>query len=159
MPDRPKLEIVDDPVTGLGSTSTPRPAPPARPHDAAFADPPDQLDDDSQHEPEPQPEDAPPAGRRPRRGIPSDPAETVRLGDPVRSYGQEQKRAVFGRVPRSLSRRLERAVFELRDEFEDLTQEQLLAALLHEHVDAGDPAALAQLTDTVRRYRRELGRP
>jgi hypothetical protein len=63
---------------------------------------------------------------------------------------------VFGRVPRSLSRRLERAVVELRDEFEDLTQEQVLAALLHEH--AADPAALAHLTDTVRRYRRELGR-
>jgi DNA-binding phage protein len=65
---------------------------------------------------------------------------------------------VFGRVPRSLSRRLERAVFELRDEFEDLTQEQVLAALLHEHVDASDPAVLADLTETVRRYRRELGR-
>ena len=65
---------------------------------------------------------------------------------------------MFGRVPRSLSRRLERAVVELRDEFEDLTQEQVLAALLHEHVDAADPAALAHLTDTVRRYRRELVR-
>ena len=65
---------------------------------------------------------------------------------------------MFGRVPRSLSRRLERAVVELRDEFEDLTQEQVLAALLHEHVDAADPAALARLTDTVRRYRRKLGR-
>ena len=65
---------------------------------------------------------------------------------------------MFGRVPRSLSRRLERAVFELRDEFEDLTQEQVLAALLHEHVDAGDPAVLADLTGTVRRYRRELAR-
>jgi len=65
---------------------------------------------------------------------------------------------VFGRVPRSLSRRLERAVVELRDEFEDLTQEQVLAALLHDHVDAADPAALDQLTDTVRRYRRKLGR-
>lgn len=38
----------------------------------------------------------------------------------------------FGRVPRSLHGRLERAVVELRDEFEDLTQEQGLAALLHE---------------------------
>jgi len=65
---------------------------------------------------------------------------------------------VFGRVPRSLSRRLERAVIDLRDEFEDLSQEQVLAALLPEHVDAGDHAALARLTDTVRRYRRELGR-
>jgi hypothetical protein len=34
----------------------------------------------------------------------------------------------------------------------------VLAALLYEHVDASDPAVLADLTDTVRRYRRELGR-
>ena len=64
---------------------------------------------------------------------------------------------MFGRVPRSLSRRLERAVVELRDEFEDLTQEQVLAALLDEHVDAADPG-LWSSTDTVRRYRRKLGR-
>ena len=155
MPDRPKLAIVDDPVTGLART----PSPSAPPDVAASADP-----GDSQHEPqpepgpEPEPEGAPSPGPRSRSGTRPDPAEPVRVVDPVRSYGQEEKRAVFGRVPRSLSRRLERAVVELRDEFEDLTQEQVLAALLHEHVDAADPAALARLTDTVRRYRRELGR-
>jgi hypothetical protein len=152
MADRPKLEIVDDPVTGLNRTSpsaTAPPAPPAPPEDAAHADPADE---------EPQRQDSRPTGRPSRRSTPSDPAEVPRAAEPVRSYGQEEKRAVFGRVPRSLSRRLERAVFELRDEFEDLTQEQVLAALLHEHVDAADPAALARLTDTVRRYRRELGR-
>jgi hypothetical protein len=152
MADRPKLEIVDDPVTGLNRTSpsaTAPPPPPATPEDAAHADPADE---------EPQPRDARPTGRPPRRRTPSDPAEAPRAAKPVRSYGQEEKRAVFGRVPRSLSRRLERAVVELRDEFEDLTQEQVLAALLHEHVDAADPAALTRLTDTVRRYRRELGR-
>ena len=152
MADRPKLEIVDDPVTGLNRTrSAPAqpPAPPATPDGAASADPADE---------EPRPQDTRPTGRPPRRSTPSDPAEAPRAAEPVRSYGQEEKRAVFGRVPRSLSRRLERAVVELRDEFEDLTQEQVLAALLHEHVDAADPAALARLTDTVRRYRRELGR-
>ena len=153
MADRPKLEIVDDPVTRLNRTSpsatAPPPAPPAAPEDAAPADPPEH---------ESRPRHAQPTGRRPRRRTPSDPAEAPRAAEPVRSYRQEEKRAVFGRVPRSLSRRLERAVVELRDEFEDLTQEQVLAALLHEHVDAADPAGLAHLTDTVRRYRRELGR-
>jgi hypothetical protein len=153
MADRPKLEIVDDPVTGLNRTSPPAtappPAPPATPEDTAHSDPAAE---------EPQNQDARPTGRPPRTSTPSDPAEAPRAAEPVRSYGHEQKRAVFGRVPRSLSRRLERAVVELRDELEDLTQEQVLAALLHEHVDAADPAALAHLTDTVRPYRRELGR-
>ena len=152
MADRPKLEIVDDPVTGLNRTSPSAalsPVPPAPPEDAAHADPADE---------DPQRQDSRPTGRPSRRSTPSDPAEAPRAAEPVRSYGQEEKRAVFGRVPRSLSRRLERAVVELRDEFEDLTQEQVLAALLHEHVDAADPATLAHLTDTVRRYRRELGR-
>jgi len=147
MPDRPKLEIVDDPVTGLNRTA---PLPPTPPDDAAPADP---ADEESGA-----PQDPQPPSRSPGRRTPTDSAEAPRVAEPVRSYGQEEKRAVFGRVPRSLSRRLERAVVELRDEFEDLTQEQVLAALLHEHVDAADPAALARLTDTVRRYRRELGR-
>jgi hypothetical protein len=152
MADRPKLEIVDDPVTGLNRTrsaSVSPPAPPAAPGGSASTDPPVE---------ESRPQDARPTGRPSRRSTASEPAEAPRAAEPVRSYGQEDKRAVFGRVPRSLSRRLERAVVELRDEFEDLTQEQVLAALLHEHVDPADPAALAHLTDTVRRYRRELGR-
>ena len=153
MADRPKLEIIDDPVSGLNRTSpspsAPPPAPPAAPEEEADADPADE---------ERQDQDTRPTGRPSRRSTSSDPAEAPRAAEPVCSYGQEEKRAVFGRVPRSLSRRLERAVVELRDEFEDLTQEQVLAALLHEHVDAADPAALACLTDTVRRYRRELGR-
>jgi hypothetical protein len=153
MADRPKLEIVDDPVTGLNRTSpsatAPPTAPPATPKEAAHADPADE---------QPEPQETRPTGRPRRTSTPSDPAEVPRAAEPVRSYGQEEKRAVFGRVPRSLSRRLERAVFELRDEVEDLTQEQMLAALLYEHVDASDPAVLADLTDTVRRYRRELAR-
>lgn len=147
MPDRPKLEIVDDPVTGLNRIS---PVPPAPPDNAAPADP---ADEESGAREDPQP-----PSRSPGRSTPTDSAPAPRVSEPVRSYGQEAKRAVFGRVPRSLSRRLERAVVELRDEFEDLTQEQVLAALLHEHVDAADPAALARLTDIVRRYRCELGR-
>jgi hypothetical protein len=157
MPDRPKLEIVDDPVSGRAGTATPPTSlpPPAPADDAASADAGNAEGDDSP--PEPQVEEAPEPGRQLQRSAPADPADPARA-DPDRSYGHEEKRAVFGRVPRSLSRRLERAVFELRDEFEDLTQEQVLAALLHEHVDASDPAVLADLTETVRRYRRELGR-
>jgi hypothetical protein len=149
MPDRPKLEIVDDPVTGRAAAAPPStsPAAPVLPDDAASAHAVNTDGEDSQHEEAPQP----------RRAAASAPAEPAR-GGAVGSYGREQKRAVFGRVPRSLSRRLEGAMFELRDEFEDLTQEQVLAALLHEHVDAADPAVLAELTETVRRYRRELGR-
>jgi hypothetical protein len=151
MADRPKLEIVDDPVSGLNRTS------PSASTTTTTPATPESVSTDSPED-EPRPQAARPPGRPSRRSTPSDPAEVTRAAEPVRSYGQEKKRAVFGRVPRSLSRRLERAVVELRDEFEDLTQEQVLAALLHEHVDAADPAALARLTETVRRYRRELGR-
>jgi hypothetical protein len=59
-------------------------------------------------------------------------------------------------VPRSLHRRLERAVVELREETEDLTQEQVLAALLHQHVDPSSPELLSELSDTVRGYREQL---
>jgi hypothetical protein len=148
MADRPKLEMVDDPVTGHSRDPSP-PAPPA---------PSDETASGAAAGDKSRPQDARPPRRRARRGTATDQAEAPRAAEPVRSYGQEAKRAVFGRVPRSLSRRLERAVFELRDEFEDLTQEQVLAALLHEHVDPSGPVALAQLTETVRRYRRELRR-
>lgn len=74
----------------------------------------------------------------------------------AQGFRGEQKRAVFGRVPRSLSRRLERAVVELREEMEDLTQEQLLAALLSRHVNPAEPASLAALAETVRAYRDQL---
>lgn len=91
------------------------------------------------------------------------PPETVRQSSlkaygapPEATYGEEERRAIFGRVPRSLARRLERAVVELRDEFEDLTQEQVLAALLHAHVDSRDQAELVRLTEIVRSYRQEL---
>ena len=90
---------------------------------------------------------------------PPNPAPTTSEQPPApapRGYGGEEKRAVFGRVPRSLTRRLERAVVELREEIEDLTQEQVLAALLHEHVEPSEPDRLNELAETVRAYRARL---
>lgn len=71
-------------------------------------------------------------------------------------YSQEVKRAVFGRVPRSLSRRLERAVLELREDTENITQEQVLAALLDRYVDANDADSFRTLVATVDAYRSRL---
>ena len=90
---------------------------------------------------------------------PPNPAPTTSEQPPApapRGYGSEEKRAVFGRVPRSLTRRLERAVVELREEIEDLTQEQVLAALLHKHVEPSQPDRLNELAETVRAYRARL---
>lgn len=136
MGERIKLEVVDDPVSGpiiSAPPQTPTSAPAARDNEAS----------------------APSRPPRARGKAPVKPESAA--VEPI-AYADEQKRAVFGRVPRSLTRRLERAVVELRDEFEDLTQEQVLAALLHAYVDPADQAALARLTDTVRRYRTQLGR-
>jgi hypothetical protein len=61
---------------------------------------------------------------------PQNPAPTTSEQPPApapRGYGGEEKRAVFGRVPRSLTRRLERAVVELREEIEDLTHAAVVA--------------------------------
>lgn len=147
MAERPKLEIVDDPVAGAAAPPTPpRPARPrtARPQTAAA------------RRPAPDPE------RSAEPAVPSTPSDASSPADeataaPSAAQGlrKEEKRAVFGRVPRSLSRRLERAVVELREEMEDLTQEQVLAALLSQHVDPGDPEKLAALTQTVRSYREQ----
>ncbi len=130
MAERIKLEVVDDPVSGPALSAPPETKVISAP---ANGDP-STLSSRS-----------------------SDVSGTPASGSQP-TYGQEEKKAVFGRVPRSLSRRLERAVVELRDEFEDLTQEQVLAALLHAHVDPKDHAALARLADTVRCYRSELYR-
>lgn len=138
MAERIKLEVVDDPVTG------PAPSAPVKETTPVSA-----AADNEPSAPPPRPPRSTAGGRE---------GADERSSDSQPAYGQEQKKAVFGRVPRSLSRRLERAVVELRDEFEDLTQEQVLAALLHAHVDPTDQAALARLTDTVRRYRGELHR-
>lgn len=130
MAERIKLEVVDDPVSGPALSAPPQ----TMAISTAANNDPSTL---SSH---------------------SSDLSGTRASDSQPAYGQEEKKAVFGRVPRSLSRRLERAVVELRDEFEDLTQEQVLAALLHAHVDPKDHAALARLADTVRRYRSELYR-
>jgi len=129
MPERPRLEIVDDPVArGDGPAPARRQSPAATKAQTMVDEPQDPAPTTSEQLPAPAP----------------------------RGYGGEEKRAVFGRVPRSLTRRLERAVVELREEIEDLTQEQVLAALLHEHVEPSEPDRLTELAETVRAYRARL---
>jgi hypothetical protein len=131
MPERPRLEIVDDPVA---RAEAPAPAQPRSPADKEAT---------PQTDVEEATSTATPSSESPRAPAP-------------RRYRDEDKRAVFGRVPRSLSRRLERAVVELREEMEDLTQEQVLAALLHQHVEPAEPDRLNELAETVRAYRARL---
>jgi hypothetical protein len=131
MPERPRLEIVDDPVA---RAEAPAPAQPRSP--AADA-------------PIPQSDVEEPTS------LATPPSESPLPAAP-RRYRDEDRRAVFGRVPRALSRRLERAVVELREEIEDLTQEQVLAALLHQHVEPAEPDRLNELAQTVRAYRARL---
>jgi hypothetical protein len=126
MPERPTLEIVDDPVSRADAPA------PARPRSPTANEPTRQTH-----------VDATMSSESPRTPAP-------------RGYRDEDKRAVFGRVPRSLSRRLERAVVELREEMEDLTQEQVLAALLHQHVEPSEPDRLSELAETVRAYRTRM---
>jgi hypothetical protein len=139
MADRIKLNLVGDPVGGQTRTSP----------------------GGAKAESKLERRERPPSRRSKPNGSKQAPGRTDQSSGPpdsVPRYAGEEKRAVFGRVPRSLNRRLERAVVELRDEFEDLTQEQVLAALLHENVDPADPALLVELAESVQRYRRELGR-
>jgi hypothetical protein len=143
MPDRPRLNIVDDPVTGNTQTAL-RPAPAGSERRARRQATPPPAPARAEHA-APAPDDEPAPDLTPPQ-----PAS------PPARYRDEQKRAVFGRVPRSLSRRLERAVVELREEMEDLTQEQVLAALLERYVEPGDPEQLGELATTVRDYRQRL---
>ena len=71
-------------------------------------------------------------------------------------YSDEPRKAVFGRLPRTLTRRLERALVELREDADDLTQEQVLAALLLRYVDPADPERMHALAHTVAAYRQKL---
>lgn len=129
MAERRLLEIVDDPVMRPDA-----PAPPA-------------------------PSGQPQAGPAPN---PTEPSQTLKVSSSQPqapepspapySFRTEEKRAVFGRIPRSLSRRLERALVELREDMDDLTQEQVLAALLYQHVDPADPERIRELAATVRAY-------
>jgi hypothetical protein len=64
---------------------------------------------------------------------------------------QEAVKAVFGRVPASLARRLEGAVFELRAT-RPVTQQDVLAALLWRYVDHEAPEKLDELTRLLDEY-------
>jgi hypothetical protein len=134
MSNRPTLTMVDDPVAR--TDPTPAPAAAAEPRDDRLTANPDSRPTAAARE---RPAAEPPAAAR-----------------DVPRYSDEPKKAVFGRVPRSLTRRLERALVELREHSEDLTQEQLLAALLHKHVDPSNPDSLTELTRTVEDYRKQL---
>jgi hypothetical protein len=134
MAERPRLEIVDDPVMRADAPAPP--APPGQPQagPAPNSTEPSQTLKVSSRQPQ-APEPAPALAPH--------------------SFRTEEKRAVFGRIPRSLRRRLERVVVELREDMDDLTQEQVLAALLYQYVDPADPERIRELADTVRAY---LGR-
>lgn len=75
------------------------------------------------------------------------------------ALGQEQLQAVFGRVPKSLARRLEGAVYELRGNDSSVRQQQVLAALLWRHVDPGDQTSLKELATLVEEYKRTATAP
>jgi hypothetical protein len=69
------------------------------------------------------------------------------------ALGREPLQAVFGRVPKSLARRLEGAVYELRGADSTVRQQQVLAALLWRHVDPADEASLKELAALVDEYK------
>lgn len=126
---RTKLELIDDPVkgrTGTADKSGPAPAQVGL-------------------------EATPPVSQ----SATVQPSKTTPVPGPNR-YSDEVRKAVFGRLPRSLTRRLERALVELREDTDDLTQEQLLAALLHRYVDPTDPERMNALAQTVKTYRQKL---
>lgn len=126
---RTKLELIDDPVNGRATTADKsEPAP-----STVGLDP------------------TPPASQ-----FGAAQTSTAAPMPRPKRYSDETRKAVFGRLPRSLSRRLERALVELREDTDDLTQEQLLAALLHRYVDPTDPARMSALAQTVEAYRQKL---
>lgn len=135
-PSRPVLNLIDDPV----ACQAPEQAADALPTPTTRRAP-------TRRTPTPTPEPASAAVAAER------PAEAPEPAQRPERYRDESRKGVFGRVPRSLSRRLERALVELRDQTEDLTQEQLLAALLARYVNPSDPASLAELAATVDEYR------
>jgi len=74
------------------------------------------------------------------------------------SLAQERVKAVFARVPASLARRLEGAVFELRASRPKLTQQDVLAALLWRYVAHDAAAKLDELAAVVADYDAARGR-
>lgn len=126
MADLPKLQILDDPLrTGSAhSESALNEAVAAKPaSDLASATPP---------------------------AVASE--SRVKEETPPEQLGQESLQAVFGRVPKSLARRLEGAVYELRGADTSVRQQQILAALLWRYVDPDDDASLEQLARLVGDY-------
>jgi hypothetical protein len=116
MGERPKLEVLDDPLratTAAGEEPPPKPA----------------------------------ASKRAQ--VESEPSWEL---------GEEPLQAVFGRVPKSLARRLEGAVYRLRGADSTVRQQQLLAALLWRHVDPEDESSLERLAGLVEEYQ-DAARP
>ena len=144
-PTRPKLNIVDDPVT-RGGHERPVSPPSASPRRSASSSTPATVAAAA--------ETAPLVPQTPAQD--TERAQASENSSQRERYSEEPKKAVFGRVPRSLSRRLERAVVELREDTDDLTQEQLLAALLYKYVDPADGENLSALAATVNEYRSRL---
>lgn len=141
-PSRPVLNLIDDPVARQAPEQT-----------ADAVPTPTTCRVPTRRTPAPTPEPATAAAAAER---PAEAPEAPELAQKPGRYRDESKKGVFGRVPRSLSRRLERALVELRDQTDDLTQEQLLAALLARYVNPSDPASLAELAATVDQYRTRL---
>lgn len=134
MTTRPTLAIIDDPIAPKGRTQAPASQEPAK-------------------------ATSKPARKAAGSHAQAEVGEEVTSAAPVppkAGYAEESKKAVFGRVPRSLTRRLERALVELREYTDDLTQEQLLAALLHRYVDPASPESLSELSTTVAQYRSQV---
>lgn len=94
----------------------------------------------------PPPQPAKPPSGRPKR-VPAKANNQPTLGE-------EALQAVFGRVPKSLARRLEGAVYELRGIDSSVRQQQVLAALLWRHVDPADEASLKKLAALIDQYKR-----
>src|SRR3954451_17339017 len=88
----------------------------------------------------PEPEPAAVKAEAPKRERAPAPRRSSRK--PSIALADESEKAVFGRVPRSLARRLEGAVFELKAERDSATQQEVLAALLWKYVDPLSKSAI-----------------
>ena len=120
MTDRPKLQILDDPL---------RTTPAAAPTETQ------------------QPQPAEPRPAKPERPR----TQTKPIG-----LDGEEAQAVFARVPKSLARRLEGAVYELRGADPSVRQQQMLVALLWRYVDPADRGSLKELAALVSEYKGAL---
>ncbi|MGA2924430.1 MAG: hypothetical protein ABSG43_00340 [Solirubrobacteraceae bacterium] len=80
-----------------------------------------------------------------------------KAADKAAKPAKVETKGVFGRVPVPLARRMDGALFDLRDDYPNLTVAELLAALLSKHVDR-DAKSLAALKQTIEDYRTGGGR-